>query len=266
MTKKKLLISLFLSGIFLVMMSTSFVSAATDLYSAPSTKAGDTKILKVTTVDETGLEGMFGAYWNLTLQTAFGPGAQEKGARAKSVVKALYPDEELNLGFLGVYDTAIITVDYWNFTTADFSDTPDFTDLNVTILLNSTQFNDMCHLFYMGANVTVPLMGAFFQQLPVPPDDFLADLEWDTTNGWSADGKQIIHQADAGYYLKACTETWTYYDNGALIGYSLKDGDTTIYEYKLDIASVPGYVLPVFMGMTLITLIGAVMVLRKKRI
>jgi hypothetical protein len=129
--RKILLITLVFSS--LILFPISFGS--TTKYPCPDTKAGDTKILKVTVVEETGLEAMFGSNWKTVLNNTFGGEASELGARSKSVVKSINKTEQYNSTFyniffmmylgIGVVEACNITTDYWDFTTGDFNSTPD---------------------------------------------------------------------------------------------------------------------------------------------
>ncbi|TFF63384.1 MAG: hypothetical protein EU521_01980 [Promethearchaeota archaeon] len=283
--KKHSLIYLNIILIFSLLILSPAITVTAELYQCPSTKAGDTKILKINTVDETGLENIFGVNWSQVLDSSFGGSASKLGARFKSVVLGIKNDDILNFTLfgLGIFEVCNISVDAWVFQKGAFQEA-NKTTTNVYVIKDPTNLTAYVNLirglfFADPGNVTVPyasnaLYGAFLGQLAVPPGDYLDDIVWE--DGWTHPGSKIVHDVTAGYkplsistfsYLQDCTETWTYYDNGALIGYKLvNDTGTTVYEYQIELPSlgIPGFDLSIFVGVTAISLIGIMYLYKRK--
>jgi len=283
------LILIFISSLFIF---TPIIAVQGKLYDCPSTSPGDTKILQVTTVDEIGLEGIFGSGWKNVINTSFSGNAATKGAKLKTIVRGITTNDKLNYtGYgLGMFEVCNITVDSWAFTTGEFLEANKTTSqvyvikdpANLTAYVQTIRtILSFTYPFVTPGNVTIPWAAdaskgilSFLGQLAVPPDDYLDDITWD--QGWTTPGKKIVHEVTAGYfppfttniYQQNCTETWTYYDNGALVGYSLVNNTgTTVYEYSIVLpgAEIPGYDLSIFIGISTITMIGLVYYVKKKR-
>ena len=283
MRNKKLNSILLLVISFLFVLS-PIVAVRGDLYACPSTSAGDTKILEVTVVNAAGLEDIFGADWKTVLNTSFSGDASTLGAKFKTVVQGIRTNDSIDYSFwgAGIVSVCNITVDSWAFTTGEFLEANKTTSQVYVIKdpANLTAFVQGVRAFLaQPGNVTVPwaadvAYSPYLAQLPVPPGDYLADIIWDT--GWYSAGAKIIHDVTAGYtvpfttftYLEDCTETWTYYYNGALISYSLVNTESqVVYQYSIVLpgAQIPGYELSIFIGVSVITMIGLVIYMKRKR-
>jgi hypothetical protein len=291
MRNKKLNSILLLVISFLFVLS-PIVAVRGDLYACPSTSAGDTKILEVTVVDAAGLEDIFGTGWKTVLNTSFSGDASTLGAKLKTVVQGIRNNDTIDYSTYGagVVTVCNITVDSWAFTTGEFLEANKTTSqvyvmrdpANLTAYVQGVRafLHYYYPLVYSEGNVTVPwaydgiLQNAYLAQVPVPPDDYLADIIWD--DGWYSSGANIIHDVTAGYtveltgftYNEDCTESWTYYDNGALIAYSLVNNESkVVYQYSIVLpgAAIPGYELSLFIGVSVITMIVLVLYMKRKR-
>jgi len=249
---------------------------------------GNVKILKVTTVDETGLEAIFGSGWSTTLQLAFGTGCNETGAKSKSVVTAINTSQYFNFG-LGLMEMCNITVDYWLWTTEPFNTNPDFDELSLYFLKEPKNLTDVVNLYtfvYLGVtyNVTVPYSMGFLGQLPIQGSTFLSKLDWE--DDWSSDGFKITHEATAGYIIyqwyamipdfvaigmmyQDCTEIWTYDSTyGAFIGYELLNNESSLvykFEIELEVSEIAGFELFVLIGASNLTIISIIYITIKKK-
>lgn len=286
MKKAKYLLVFFIA-LGLVAMSPIVIGQTTYTYAG---SAGNVKILKVTTVDETGLTAIFGPTWSATLQYAFGVGCNVTGARSKSVVTDVDTSLTQNFG-LGAMDAVNITVDYWLWTTEAFNDSePDYDELSLYFLKHPKNLTALVNFytnFYLATayNVTVPFSMGFLGQLPTQGSSFLSELDWE--DDWTTDGFTITHEATTGYViylfvgglvgfipigmmLQDCTEIWTYDSTyGAFIGYELKDDEgSTVYKFQIELApteEIPGYELITIIGITGITSISLIYVVMKKK-
>lgn len=283
--KKSNYIFIILIALGLLSMSPIVYGQTTYTYAG---SPGNVKILKVMTVDETGLTNIFGSGWSDTLQSAFGSGCNVTGARSKSVVTAVNKSQYLDFG-LGLMEVANITVDYWLWTTEAFNDTnPDFDELALYFLKhpkNLTALTNFYTNFYLTTyNVTVPFSLGFLGQLPEQGSAFLAELDWE--DDWRSEGFQVIHDATAGYIvylyiagfgfipigsmLQDCTETWTYDSTyGAFIGYKLVNSTgTTVYEFEIEFATeaaIPGFELTIILGISGFTSVTIIYIVIKKK-
>ncbi|MBD3211913.1 MAG: hypothetical protein GF311_04820 [Candidatus Lokiarchaeota archaeon] len=260
------------------------VNAQATQFSCPSTQAGDTKILEVKVVNEAGLEGIFGSNWKTVLNTSFGGSAATLGAQFKSVIVEQDTNDYLNYTNygLGLFPVCNITVDVWAFQTGPFLEANKST-LQVYIIkdpANLTAYVQTIRAIFMSpGNVTVPWAAdvsysAYLGQLAVPPIGYLDGLVFE--DGWTTPGSSIVHEVTAGYtppfttftYLQNCTETWTYFSNGALIGYTLQNNESqTVYSYNIVLpgGEIPGYELSIFIGISAISMLGIVYYMKKKK-
>jgi hypothetical protein len=291
MRNKKLNSILLLVISFLFVLS-PIVAVRGDLYACPSTSAGDTKILEVTVVDAADLQDIFGTGWKTVLNDSFSGDASTLGAKFKTVVKGIRTNDSIDYSFYGagVVSVCNITVDSWAFTTGEFLEANKTTSqvyvmkdpANLTAYVQGVRayLHSLFPGLYSEGNVTVPWAAdvsysPYLAQLPVPPGGYLADIIWDA--GWYSAGAKIIHDVTAGYtvpfttftYLEDCTESWIYYDNGALIGYSLVNNESkVVYQYSIVLPGsegIPGYELSIFIGVSVVTMIGLILYMKRKR-
>ncbi|TXT61792.1 MAG: conserved exported protein of unknown function [Promethearchaeota archaeon] len=280
MRKKPILFGLLVFS--LILMSPLTLAQDTE-YSCAASEGG-TKYLKVDTVDETGLEEMFGSNWATVLENSFGSGADEVGARQKSTVTDVKSDIEVDLGLgLGKFPACNITTDAWNWETGEFSEEPDLKDFVVTVLLDPDDLTEYTQTLtailalgipgYSAQNVSMHNPAVqFLGQLPVPADEYLAALVWE--EGWNVDGLKVSHEHEAGYtslfgttYQADGKETWEFDGQfGAFIGYTLEDADgNVIYAYSLDVSAlIPGYELTFVMGSMMAGILGVIYVFKRR--
>jgi hypothetical protein len=262
------------------------INARAAKYTCPDTTAGDTKILKVTTVDATGLEAMLGSDWQNNLSNVFGGEAYKIGARSKSVVLSINKTAQYNTTLfygspfniyvgIGVVETCNITTDNWEFTTTEFASTPDTSSTDVNVIKDPEKFNEACSAYYFGQNVTVSRMAIHLAQLPQNPAGYLAEINWSIALGFGSQGSTIVHDIQNApwsnlngiTYYQNGTETWTYAaSSGAWIGYELKDENgNTIYEFEIDLPGIPGFEIPIFLGITAVSIIGIIAIMKRKK-
>jgi hypothetical protein len=238
--------------------------------------AGNEKVLMVRTANNASLEVVFGAGYVDVLETSFGPGALMVGAKKKSLVTAVDFDYSLNLTTfgLGVYDATRYVTDNWNWTLGDFSATPDLPNIAVTSLYNPINLTQIVNWFW-AMNATIQNGAAYFAQLPTPVAQYLGAIVWEPR--WQNVGTTVVHNALVGdfginldlsffLYYHNCTETWTYDSTyGAWTGYKCAANGTTIYEFSIELPFIPGFEIPVLLGVTGFCTIGLVYIVMKKR-
>jgi hypothetical protein len=244
--------------------------------------AGNQKILRVRTVDSTGLAGVFGAAWNTILQDSFGDGCTTVGAGLKSVVVSVNTSAELDLTAfgLGIADMATYVTDTWNWTVGAFSAAPHNEDVTISSFYNPNTLSSFITIFYsfsmIDTNVSVQNAAIYLTQLPTDVSDYLGEIIWN--DGWDNVGNTIVHHAVENefsffftfQYLENCTEIWTYDETyGAYIGYKILDNtDTVIYEYNIELPSlpeIPGFEFSIILGVSLISVIGLIFVIMRKK-
>jgi len=251
--------------------------------------AGNQKILKVTTVNNTALTTVFGANWDDILQEFLGLGCHQEGARAKSVVVSVNTSAKLDTSTLflplGILDVAIYVTNNWNWTTESFSNTPDRFNETVTSFYDPTELNAFIQTFYatwyfLLVNVSMQTAGANFAQLPTDVTQYLGAIVWE--DKWENIGNTVVHHAVVGDflvnyltlaaypYLANCTETWTYDTTyGSWIEYSIMDDDSNvIYKFSIELpggAGIAGFELPIIIGVSSIGIISLIFVVMKKK-
>ncbi|MFX1493367.1 MAG: hypothetical protein ACFFBZ_03725 [Promethearchaeota archaeon] len=238
---------------------------------------GDSKILKVNTVNNASLQDLFGVNWDAILEEFFGVGCVDVGARKKSLVTAVnFTANEYFFGF----PATNYTTDNWKWTTGDFPGTPDdLTDFTVTSLYNPLNITWIVNLVW-GMNVTIQNAAAYFAQLPTSVAQYLGAIVWEPK--WQNNGNTVVHNADAmdlliNYanfhvytYYEDCKEIWTYDDTfGAWISYEILDNESnTIYKFSWEAPTageIPGFELTIVLGTAVMTSIGLIYVLMKKK-
>ncbi|MFX0106509.1 MAG: hypothetical protein ACFE75_13620 [Candidatus Hodarchaeota archaeon] len=266
MKKSKVIITVFI----LFSISLAFTPSAVPqvgtytFHGAP----GNVKILKVRTVNNQSLEDLFGAGWVSVIEM-FGPGAAVVGAMSQSLVTAV------NMSYLySGYDAALYNTSNWDWTTGAFSATPDSVGDIVVSLYDPTIITFLVN-FIWGTNVTVQNAAALMAQLPTSVEQYLGAIVWEP--GWQNVGNTVVHSATAGewafmamfQYLEDCTEIWTYDTTyGAWIGYKILDNETnTIYEFSIELAipPIPGYELPILLGVSMSIMVMLIYVVMKKK-
>ncbi len=263
----------------MIFASNPIVHAQYPTYQCAATMGGS-KILKVTTVDSAGLIKTMGATWSDKLQTSFGDGCNETGARNKAVIIGVYPNETVNLG-AGDMNAFKVETEYWYWTTEDFSSTPDIAAINVTTLYDPSHLQALCTLsvvsnvsmygFWFDAGIMDWRFAAdYLTQLPVDPADYLADMIWETY--WTVDGLKVTYDGppDMAVFLNDYSATWEY-DSiyGAFIRYTLKDNESqVIYKFEIELPAageIPGFEIPILLGVTFGAIVCIVYIVMKKK-
>ncbi|MFW9828651.1 MAG: hypothetical protein ACFFEY_13750 [Candidatus Thorarchaeota archaeon] len=243
---------------------------------------GNQKILRVRTVDSSGLSDLFGTTWNTILQDSFGDGCTTVGAGLKSVVVSVNTSAELDLTLfgLGIVDIATYVTDTWNWTVGAFSAAPHNEDVGVSSFYNPNTLSSFITIFYsfslIDTNVSVQNAAIYLTQLPTDVGDYLGEIIWN--DGWENVGNTIVHHALENewsffysfQYLENCTEIWTYDGTyGAYIGYKiLDDTETVIYEYNIELPGlpgIPGFEFSIILGVSLLSIIGLIFVITRKK-
>ena len=241
--------------------------------------AGNEKILKVRTVNNASLNDLFGPTWVDVIEI-FGPGAANVGARKKSLVTGVNFSDEFTF-----FQTDIVTTYNtinWDWTTGTLNATPDSVGDIVTSFYDPTNLTTFVNTLYtvfppnIPLNISMHTAGAYLAQLPTPVTQYLGQLVWEPKWGFSTN--TVVHNADAldyafywGFqYLEDCTETWTYDTTyGAWIGYKIQDNRTnTIYEFSIELpteAEIPGFEIPLLLGVTMGMMVVLIFVIMKKR-
>ncbi len=274
MKKPKLMILFFLIfSITLAITPTAYSQVGTyTFHGAP----GDQKILIVKTANNQGMEDLFGADYVGVFEGLFGAGALQIGARKKSLVTAV----DFNFNLLG-QEGVNYTTDNWDWTLGEFGPTPDISGFDVWSFYSPKNITWRTNLIW-SKDTSVYNGALYFAQLPTPVDQYLEEITW--APKWQNLGNTIVHNAETGdyiidfpllppvfdQYLEDCTETWTYDETyGAWIGYQIKDNENTIiYEFSIDLpstAAIPGYELPIVLGIFSIATIGLIVLMKKKK-
>lgn len=274
MKKPKMMILFFLIfSITLAITPTAYSQVGTyTFHGAP----GDQKILIVKTANNQGMEDLFGTGYVGVFEGLFGVGALQEGARKKSLVTAV----DFNFNLLG-QEGVNYTTDNWDWTLGEFGSTPDIAAFDVWGFYSPKNITWRTNLIW-GKNTSVYNGALYFAQLPTPVDQYLEEITW--APKWQNLGNTIVHNAEAGdyildfpllppvfdQYLEDCTETWTYDETyGAWIGYQIKDNENNvIYEFSIDLpttAAIPGYELPIVLGIFSIATIGLIVLIKNKK-
>jgi hypothetical protein len=239
--------------------------------------AGNVKTLVVRTANNDSLKAVFGEPEYITvLETSFGVGALQVGAKKKSLVTAVdFAATDSLTGF----PATNYTTDNWKWTTGDFPSAPDdLSGINVTSLYNPLNITWFVNLIFH-QNVTVQNGAIYLAQLPTPVAQYLGAIVWEPK--WENIGNTVVHHAeylDVGLlavppyyfiYYHNCTETWTYDGTyGSWIGYKLQANSTTIYEFSIELpttAAIPGFEFPILLGVSGFSAIGLIYLVMKKR-
>jgi len=251
---------------------------------------GGEKILEVTTVNSTALWNLMGPNWINTLEGSFGTGCYQLGAKNKAEITNVYNNETVNLG-LGPMNAIIVETDIWEWMTYDFPDTPHETGVNVTTLYNPNDLQALCGIgfwgpgptWYPGGNVSMYAIwwdagifnhraaASYLTQLPVPADDYLAAMNWSAGFTVSGASVSVAGTYDGVAFFADYTATWSF-DTvyGAFLGYELKDSSgSVVYEFEIFLppgaGQIPGYDLPILLGITGLAVVCLVYLVKKKR-
>ncbi len=255
--------------------------------------AGNEKILEVRVADNSSLENLFGPSYAPILESFFEPGCLIVGAQSKSLVTAVnftakFDPTTYLLPTPGpIVDVTEYNTSNWGWTVGAFSPTPPSIGDIVISFYNPTELTQFINSLYitwggvLGVgnipyNISTHTAGAFLAQLPTDVAQYLGAFVWEPD--WTNIGSTIVHSASAldfifgtaVQYLEDCTEIWTYDTTyGAWIGYQILDENATkIYEFSIEYpagAAIPGFELTIILGTTVMTSIGLIYVLMKKK-
>lgn len=250
-------IKCFLIGVLLlhiIFLSTAVQVQATD-YSLGIKK--DTEIiLEITTFDKDGLKDVFDDGW----KDALPEGADEAGLRYKIIVREVDEDTEIDLGILGEYDAFGIEADIWEWTKGDFGEKPTEDEFEIVWFQDPEDLDEAYDVVGGYAyDITMPFV-------PIDVVKFLDEIdEWkeDDSEEWKTKDNTVIH--DSIFDEETFVEIFIYdIENGFLVGYKIIDEDgALIYEYGLS-QIIPGYEIPLILGITGIFTIGLIYIMKKR--
>ncbi|NVM45689.1 MAG: hypothetical protein HWN79_12315 [Candidatus Lokiarchaeota archaeon] len=244
--------------------------------------SGNEKTLVVRTANNASLEIVFGPGYVGVLETAFGVGALQVGAKKKSLVTDVnftYKEDLTFLG-LGIYDATRYNTSNWGWTLDSFASNPDTTGDLVTSLYNPVNLTQIVQALWIALtmDVTIQNGAAYFAQLPTSVAQYLGAIVWEPK--WENVGNTVVHNAVLGdfgilptlaffTYFHNCTETWTYDSTyGSWIGYKIVANSTTIYEFSIELttaAEIPGFELSVLTVTSLSATVVLIFVIMKKK-
>ena len=250
--------------------------------------AGNTKVLKVRVADNSSLEDLFGVDYVADLEFFFGTGCLVVGAQKKSLVTAVNFNAKFNASAevfpvfgLPLIDITLYNTSNWDWTTGSFNATPDSVGDIIRSFYDPTNLTTYINAFYTTYfltpyNISTHTAGAYLAQLPTSVPQYLGALVWES--GWENYDNTIRHTALVGSFIfgtviqyeEDCTETWTYDETyGAWIGYKIQDNETnTIYEFSIELpaaAAIPGFELPILLGVSISATIGLIYVIIKRK-
>ncbi|MFX1394031.1 MAG: hypothetical protein ACFFAH_10695 [Promethearchaeota archaeon] len=252
--KEKLLL---LGFIFLnILILSAVVHAANDSeYSFGINK--DMEItLEVKTFDKDGLKDIFSDRWDEVIPEE----ADEVGMRYRIKVIKVDKDAEIDLGILGEYDAYGIEADVWEWTKGEFAEDPTDEEKEIVWFKDPEDINDAYEVVGGYAyNIIMPFV-------PISVVKFLDEIdEWkeDKQEEWKTKDNMVIH--DSIFDEENFVEIYIYdTNNGFLTEYKIKNEDgVIIYEYGLS-QFIPGYEIPLLLGIIGISVIGLIYIMKKK--
>ena len=213
--------------------------------------------LEIKTLDKDGLKEVFGDAWKQALPE----GADELGLRYKIKVKEVDEDTEIDLGILGEYDAFGFEADIWEWTKGDFAEEPTEDEVDIVWFQDPEDMNDA----YKDVNgyaydITMPFV-------PIDVVKFLDKIdEWkeDNHEEWKNKDNMVIHDSISDE-KENFLEIYIYdTQTGFLTGYKIIDeGGTVIYEYGSS-QFIPGYEIPIILGIIGIFTIGLIYIMKKR--
>ena len=226
------------SILFLILLMTFFLSniiaARAAVYSL-GVAENDEYIYKVTTVDQEGLEAVFGTNW------------------ASMMGEAAIEDAKIKYVITGISDKTTyweVTFQFWDWTVGDFDEYPDDTTYYTYIYKDAVSFNGLI--------------------VPVPVDAYLTALvgtlptyvDWITAE----DTSLTFDYGKIPYYSYNYKEVFTFdEEKGVLTSNKYTYVGKTIWELKLQTFQIPGYELQILLGITAISTIGLIYIIRRKK-
>ena len=254
MKTKYFLIGLILSHI--ILFSTIAQVKADTSYSLGIKK--DTEIiLEVKIFDKSGLKDVFGDGY----KDAIPEGADEVGMRYKIKVLAIIENAEIDLGILGTYDAYGFEANIWEWVKGEFGEDPTEDEFEIVWFKDPEDLNDAYEIVDGFAyDITMPFV-------PIDVVKYLDEIdEWreDDHEEWKNKDNMVIHDSifdEEENFL----EVYTYdTQSGFLTQFQIIDEDgTVIYEYGLS-QFIPGYEIPLILGITGIIIIGLIYIVKKR--
>ncbi len=248
----------FLIGVLLLHII--FLSATVQVQAASYSmglEKGTEIILEVKTFDKKGLKDVFGDGW----EEAIPEEADEAGLRSKIIVREVDKDTEIDLGILGEYDAFGIEADIWEWTDEEFEEEPDEEEFEIVWFQDPDDINDAYDVVGGYAyDVTMPFV-------PIDVAKFLDEIdEWkedEDHEEWKTKDNTVIH--DSIFDEETFVEVFIYdTGNGFLTGYKIFDEDgVLVYEYGL-VETIPGYEIPLILGLSGIFTIGLIYIMKKR--
>ncbi|MFX1289374.1 MAG: hypothetical protein ACFFAG_00305 [Promethearchaeota archaeon] len=227
---------------------------------------------RVKTVHNGTLTSIFGSTWFLSIQGSFGPGSHQLGAKMKTKVVSVDTSATVL-----TFEACNITSDIWTWTTLPFGNVPNVTGSGY-VLMHPENLTYYCQIMspFPTGNVSQVSGFGFLNFLPIPADTYLSELLWD--NDYTISGTTVTHNVAAFYtglpgvtYLVNCVESWRYSSAyGTFLGYKLVHNNGTIaYETELETpsagADIPGFEIPVLLGVSMGIIISLIYVVMKKK-
>ena len=219
----------FLLGFFVlsIIAISAMLSANAAVY-AIGVKADDSFTYQITTVDEAGLEAVFGTNWASDMGSS-----SVKGAKAKYLITKV---EDLTTYWK-------LTVSYWDLTTADFAEFPDSSGS-------------------MWVYKDPDDASGFGLVCPTPVSSYLAVIAGKYPTFLTADENTLT--IDTGY-PSGFKMSYTYDSgDGALSSMKYIYTGKTIWEMSRS-GIIPGYELTILLGVSAITTVGLIYIQMKKK-
>lgn len=248
----------FLIGVLLLHII--FLSATVQVQAASYSlglEKGTEIILEVKTFDKKGLKDVFGDGW----EEAIPEEADEVGLRSKILVREVDEDADIDLGILGKYDAFGIEADIWEWTDEEFEKEPDEDEFEIVWFQDPEDLNDAYDVVGGYAyDITMPFV-------PIDVVKFLDEIEeWkedEDHEEWKTKDNTVIH--DSIFDEETFVEVFIYdTGTGFLTGYKIFDEDgVLVYEYGLSDV-IPGYEIPLILGITGIFTIGLIYIMKKR--
>jgi len=212
--------------------------------------------LDVKVFDKDGLKDIFDDGWSEVIPE----GADEVGNRYRIKVLKVDKDAEIDLGLLGEYDAYCIEANVWEWIKGEFAEDPTDEEKEIVWFKDPEDINDAYGVVGGYAfDIEMPFV-------PISVVKFLDRIdEWkeDRQEEWKTKDNMVIH--DSIFNDENFVEIYTYDENnGFLTGYKIKnEKGVIIYEYGLSL-SIPGYEIPIILGIAGLTIIGLIYIIKKK--
>ena len=178
----------------------------------------------------------------------------------KIIVREVDKDAEIDLGILGDYDAFGIEADIWEWTDEEFDEEPDEEEFEIVWFQDPEDINDAYDVVGGYAyDIIMPFA-------PITVEKFLDKIdEWkeDDHEEWKTKDNMVIH--DSIFDEETFVEIFTYdTETGYLIEFKIIDEDgAIIYQYGLS-EIIPGYELPLILGIIGIFTIGLIYIMKKR--